>query len=130
MGISGYCDADSEVSCVERVGFAKKEHICDECSEKIAVGELFSWAIFGVPGSSTQDGKGYGSSARRCQFCASFAEGFECIAYGGLREAIECADLEDIMEIPEVTLNEVLRRFGFSLKNFASRERFEQEKKQ
>ena len=103
----GYCGND-KVACCERSGIARKPHICSECEEEIKVGQPFSWAIWGLPG----DG---GSSARRCQFCASFAAGYECIKWGQLRQVIFDADYDDIINLPDLTRDELLRRFVLDL---------------
>ena len=112
MAIGGTC-YESEYSLCVQTGIARKPHVCRECGHPIEIGEPFSWAIWGLPGEG-------GGSARRCQFCASFADGYDCIAWGGLRDAIENADYEDLMALPVHTRDEILRRFGWTLEEFQS----------
>ena len=113
MTIGGkYCDGAEEYTFTQRTGVARKPHVCSECGENINVGEVFSWAIWGCPGQG-------GSSARRCQFCASFAEGYECVGWGALREALESAEYADFVDMAAATRDEVNRRFnlGFEFKD-------------
>ena len=111
MFTGGSC-GDSEYSFVEKSGIARKPHKCNECSADIKIGEPFSWAIWGLPGEG-------GGSARRCQFCASFAAGYECIQWGGLKTALENADLLDLLELPEPTRKEIVRKFGKFMVTFS-----------
>lgn len=113
--LGGSCDIDDEngeYTLASRTGIARNPHVCDECGHDILVGDPFAWAIWGNPT------EGMGGSCRRCQFCASFADGFECIPWGGLQSALEEADWDDLKDIPVATRDELFKRFGLSIENY------------
>lgn len=87
-GFEPDCDAVPDVY-TEKMVMARKEHVCCECGDKIATGEIYqrAWGIW-RSGPATY---------KTCRLCAKIRDDFcqEGWCFETLREALwECLELE------------------------------------